>query len=144
MKRRDAIKSILSFVPLGVAFGGLSAMGIRFITPGRKESEQRVFAINLKDLQVNETRRIRDLKGKELLVVRTGEREVKAISTVCTHLGCTVYWQKKQNRFYCPCHQGVFDPDGAVVSGPAPKALDSYKIELEGDNVFIYFKHKES
>jgi cytochrome b6-f complex iron-sulfur subunit len=46
---------------------------------------------------------------------------VFAISTVCTHLGCIV--KKEGAGFSCPCHGSKFGLDGAVVKGPAPKAL---------------------
>lgn len=143
MNRRNALKSLLSFVPLGAAFAGFTAMGIRFITPIKREVERRIFTLHLDELPLNATRLFKDLRGKELMLVRTGEREVKAISTVCTHLGCSVYWQKDKKQFYCPCHQGIFDKDGYVLSGPPPKPLNSYKVELEGDNVFLFFKDEE-
>lgn len=143
MNRRNALKSLLSFVPLGAAFAGFTAMGIRFITPIKREVERRIFTLHLDELPLNATRLFKDLRGKELMIVRTGEREVKAISTVCTHLGCSVYWQKDKKQFYCPCHQGIFDKDGYVLSGPPPKPLNSYKVELEGDNVFLFFKDEE-
>ncbi|HZR82506.1 MAG TPA: ubiquinol-cytochrome c reductase iron-sulfur subunit [Candidatus Binatia bacterium] len=46
---------------------------------------------------------------------------VWALSTVCTHLGCIV--KQQGGQFACPCHGSQFKLDGAVVKGPAPKAL---------------------
>ncbi|HYB91204.1 MAG TPA: Rieske 2Fe-2S domain-containing protein [Candidatus Binataceae bacterium] len=43
------------------------------------------------------------------------------ISAICTHLGCTVQW--KGTEFDCPCHGSRFNPDGAVIGGPAPAPL---------------------
>jgi cytochrome b6-f complex iron-sulfur subunit len=143
MDRRNALKNMFAFIPLGAAFAGITAMGVRFITPIKRELQRRIFTVHLEELPINATRKYKDLMGKDLLIVRTGEREVKALSTVCTHLGCTVYWQKDKKEFYCPCHQGRFDKDGNVLAGPPPRPLDSYKVELEGENVFIYFKDKE-
>jgi len=143
MKRRELIKSLFTFIPLGAAFTGITAMGIRFITPSKNESQRRIFTVNLDELTVGSTRKFTDLRGKELMIVRTGEREVKAISSVCTHLGCSVYWQKDKEQFYCPCHLGYFDKDGNVISGPPPRPLDTYQVELEGRNVFIYFNEME-
>ena len=45
--------------------------------------------------------------------------------------------------FFCPCHDGVFDKDGKVVSGPPPRDLDVYDVALEGDNIYVYFAEKE-
>jgi len=143
MDRRDALKSLFAFIPLGAAFAGITAMGVGFISPNKREVERRIFTIHLDELEINATRRFKDLRGRDLMIVRTGENEVKALSTVCTHLGCTVSWQDDKQQFYCPCHQGIFDKDGKVLSGPPPRPLDNYKVELDGKNVFIYFKDTE-
>jgi len=143
MDRRNAVKNLITFVPLGTAFAGLTAMGFRFITPIKRDVMRRIFAANLKELPVNSTRKYKDLQGKDLVIVRTGEREVKAMSTVCTHLGCTVYWESDREEFYCPCHQGRFDKDGNVLAGPPPAPLETYKVDLQDDNVFIHFKDQE-
>ena len=45
-----------------------------------------------------------------------------AFSAVCTHLGCTVKYEPEQNRIYCECHGGTYDPyTGAAVAGPPPE-----------------------
>ncbi len=141
MKRRDHLKSLFAFIPLGLGFAGMTIMGFQFITPSKRKSKLRkIFAVNLIDLPTNSSKKFKDLRGKDLLIIRTGEREVKALSTVCTHLGCKVFWQQDKNRFFCPCHDGVFDPDGKVTSGPPPRDLETYQVELDGDNVYIFTK----
>jgi len=54
-----------------------------------------------------------------------------ALSRTCTHLGCTVPWVEKENKFICPCHSSEFDIRGEVISPPAPRALDIYPIVIE-------------
>jgi len=56
-----------------------------------------------------------------------------ALSRKCTHLGCTVPWEAKENKFACPCHASAFDITGNVISPPAPRALDIYPISIEND-----------
>lgn len=140
MDRRKVLKSVAVFVPISAAFAGLAAMGVRFITPIKREIDRKIFTVGLEELPLNATKRFKDLRGRDLMLVRTGEREVKAISTVCTHLGCTVFWQKDRQEFFCPCHNGRFDKNGIVLEGPPPAPLDLYRVEIEGDNVFVYFK----
>ena len=70
-------------------------------------------------------------------VVTQNGRDYLALSNICTHLGCRVRWISDQNVFFCPCHNGVFDEVGAVVSGPPPKPLDQYELKIEGDQLFI-------
>lgn len=60
-----------------------------------------------------------------------------ALSRVCTHLGCTVPWVAEERRFVCPCHASAFDIRGDVVSAPAPRALDTYELHIDGDDVTV-------
>lgn len=64
-------------------------------------------------------------------------RDFVALSNICTHLGCRVRWVSDQGKFFCPCHNAVFDKDGAVVSGPPPRPLDHYQVKVENDQLFI-------
>jgi menaquinol-cytochrome c reductase iron-sulfur subunit len=51
----------------------------------------------------------------------------------CTHLRCPFYWNDKERKFICPCHNGVFDIDGKVISGPPPRPLDRWEsVVIEG------------
>ena len=60
-----------------------------------------------------------------------------ALSRTCTHLGCTVPWVAGEGKFVCPCHASAFDIRGEVVSPPAPRALDTYVVRIEGDVVKV-------
>jgi len=60
-------------------------------------------------------------------------------SATCSHLGCTVNWDKDSGddgQFVCPCHGGKFGIDGAVVSGPPPSGLTRIEAHLKGGDVF--------
>ena len=60
-----------------------------------------------------------------------------ALSGVCTHSGCTVN-PPKDGRFVCPCHNSCFDAaTGAVVQGPATKALARFGITRSGDQLHL-------
>ena len=70
--------------------------------------------------------------------VLTGDGQTyAAMSNVCTHLGCRVRWIPEQEKFFCPCHNGVFDKDGSVVSGPPPRPLDQFETKVESGVLFI-------
>lgn len=56
--------------------------------------------------------------------------EVVAISEKCTHLGCRVPFCDSSGQFECPCHGTVFNRAGDHQSGPAPRGLDQYKVEV--------------
>jgi cytochrome b6-f complex iron-sulfur subunit len=60
-----------------------------------------------------------------------------AVSSKCTHLGCTVPWLDKEKKFACPCHGSVFDIRGKVISPPAPRPLDIYHLFIENNIVKV-------
>jgi cytochrome b6-f complex iron-sulfur subunit len=67
------------------------------------------------------------------IVVRTAEGEVRAFSAVCTHLDCTVQFKSDTAQLWCACHNGTYDLGGSVVSGPPPRALERYVVNLRGE-----------
>lgn len=60
---------------------------------------------------------------------------LRALSAVCSHLGCTV--GTKQAGFHCPCHGSVFDEEGVNTSGPAPSPLAWHPLSLRGGSVIV-------
>lgn len=68
-------------------------------------------------------------------VVKEAGGGVTVFSPVCTHLGCQVFWDGGTKHFVCPCHTSVFAQDGAVVSGPAPRPLDTLPSKVSKDGV---------
>jgi menaquinol-cytochrome c reductase iron-sulfur subunit len=64
-------------------------------------------------------------------------RDFTAMSNICTHLGCRVRWVADQKQFFCPCHNGVFDKDGNVISGPPPRPLNRYQVKVENSQISI-------
>lgn len=69
-------------------------------------------------------------------LVRDGDR-VRALSAVCTHLGCRVAWHDAERHFKCPCHGGRFTGAGQVAGGPPPRPLDELPMRLEGGRVMV-------
>ena len=60
-----------------------------------------------------------------------------AMSNICTHLGCRLRWIPEQGKFFCPCHNGIFNKDGSIVSGPQPRPMDRFQTKIDNDTIFI-------
>lgn len=82
--------------------------------------------------------------GSMVVIARNGRwgevSDFIALSSVCPHLGCQVHWESHNNRFFCPCHNGVFDPQGIAVEGPPAKegqTLPRFSLKVEKGLLYI-------
>ena len=75
-------------------------------------------------------------------LMRTAEG-MYALSTICTHLGCTPNWLAGENKFKCPCHGSGFYKTGINFEGPAPRPLERYRISLAEDGQILIDKSKK-
>ena len=76
------------------------------------------------------------------LLIRLPDGELRAFSQKCTHLGCVVYYQPENERIFCPCHHGVFEPStGDATAGPPERPLQ--KIDIEVRNGVVWAKGME-
>jgi len=75
--------------------------------------------------------------ARRVVYVRRGGDGILALSARCSHLGCLVQWNGSDRRFHCPCHGGVYDEQGRVVSGPPPRPLTRLEAKLESGDLWI-------
>lgn len=77
--------------------------------------------------------------GKPVYIIQPYADDFRALSAVCTHLGCIVQWgaEGHQGHFYCVCHDGIFDAFGNVIGGPPPKPLPSYEVKIADDKILV-------
>lgn len=75
-------------------------------------------------------------------IVRNDEG-IYALSTTCTHLGCTPNWLQAEGKFKCPCHGSGFYKTGINFEGPAPRPLERYAISLAEDGQILVDKGKK-
>ena len=80
---------------------------------------------------------VRPFPAGRFYLVRLADGGFLALSSRCTHLGCTVPWDGAQGRFACPCHASAFDITGQVLSPPAPRPLDYYVVRVENGVVKV-------
>jgi len=122
------------------AAAGMTAMG-RFMFPNvltEPPSTFKVgfpadFAIGVVDTRFKERYRV--------WIVRN-EESIYALSTICTHLGCTPNWLEGENKFKCPCHGSGFYMTGINFEGPAPRPLERHRIVLADDGQVLIDKSR--
>ncbi len=79
--------------------------------------------------------------GRPVIIIRTGENDFVALSSVCPHLQCEVNLPTEDNEsLYCPCHGSEFNTEnGAAEKGPANSPLQSFSTVFEDDVLKILF-----
>ncbi len=138
-----AVASFLIGVILGIPFIG-ALVGSRFGTQKQKwvkVADMQSFPEG-EPVRINFTQREQDayLEQTEVhsvWVVKRSASEVTAYSPICPHAGCYYNWNTQLRRFECPCHASVFMIDGPVVSGPAPRPLDTLPVKVENGALFV-------
>jgi cytochrome b6-f complex iron-sulfur subunit len=76
------------------------------------------------------------------IVYLSDESKLIALSTVCTHLGCTPSWLEADQKFKCPCHGSGFYKNGINFEGPAPRPLERFAISVV-DGIVVVDKSKK-
>ncbi len=135
--RRDFLRYLLGAGLLGF-IGSIFYPLIEYLKPP-KQAEVVVSSVSagkLADFPKDSGKIIR-FGNKPVIVIRTANGEVRALSAVCTHLECTVQYRKDMGVIWCACHNGKYDLNGKNISGPPPRPLDPYKIAIKGDEILI-------
>ena len=141
--RRDAINYLLGAGL--VARGGATLYPvIRYMIPPKASGSgtASVSAAKVGDLKPNEGLIFKFGDAPAILVLRPGgdpytASDYVAMTAVCTHLNCTVQYRTDLKEIWCACHNGHFDLQGRVMSGPPPAPLDMYRVAIKGNEIFV-------
>jgi cytochrome b6-f complex iron-sulfur subunit len=143
ISRRGAINYILG--------SGIAALGaatiypiIRYIIPPSKAGEEAtsVSAGKVGELKPNAGKIFKFGNKPAILILKAGGDPSSALSyiaftAVCTHLGCTVEYRPDLKEIWCPCHNGIYNLGGQVVSGPPPAPLAEYTVAIKGQEILV-------
>ncbi len=67
--------------------------------------------------------------------------QLRVLSPICPHLGCSVLWLGDQGKFICPCHAGSFTANGDRIAGPPPRSMDSLESKVEGGILKVRYQY---
>jgi menaquinol-cytochrome c reductase iron-sulfur subunit len=143
-----AIVGVVVFITgaLAVPFGGFSILpSLKKREPGWSD------AGTATDLVINEPQERRftqivksgwqeEKQERSIWIVKGPDNSVTAFSPNCTHLGCGYRWFTAEQRFKCPCHGSIFDINGNVLGGPAPRSLDRLETKIDGNRVLVKYE----
>jgi nitrite reductase/ring-hydroxylating ferredoxin subunit len=138
--RDDAVtrRALLRFAvwTSGALFASTTALALasRALRPAQPP---RVAIARVDELRDGEARYFTYPPGEQAVLVRTRDGELVAFSQRCTHLSCAVVYQPDAARFYCPCHDGVFEVrTGVPTAGPPRRPLARIALRTEDGVVY--------
>jgi cytochrome b6-f complex iron-sulfur subunit len=139
LSRRGLFKyGLLAFSGLATAAGVLTPV-VAYLWPPRQSggaTDARVAVASTADLPPG-SGEVYSVVNKPVLVIHSADDEYIALSATCTHLGCILFWEPERQVIACPCHEAYFNTTGAVISGPPPAPLKPYRVQVEGDQIYV-------
>lgn len=131
----------IAWLALGASTVGFLLGCVRFLFPNVLSEPPSKFKVGEKavfeDGKVNER-----FKDQGAWIVRY-QGAIYALSTTCTHLGCTPNWLEAEQKFKCPCHGSGFKITGVNFEGPAPRPLERWALSVGDDGQLVVDKSKK-
>jgi nitrite reductase/ring-hydroxylating ferredoxin subunit len=124
---------------------GFSASAVAFLYPAVKfmmppavaeSTATEVVAGKVEEFTPNSAR-IFKFGNKPGILLLTAVGDWRAFSAVCPHLNCTVQFEAETHQIWCACHNARFDQNGNVISGPPPRGLDPFSVNIRGGEVVV-------
>jgi cytochrome b6-f complex iron-sulfur subunit len=88
------------------------------------------------EFEVN-TGQILKFGRKPVILIRMETGEFRAFSATCTHLECIVQYRGDLKEIWCACHNGLYDLKGRNVSGPPPRPLEEFAVNVVQDEILV-------
>ncbi len=136
--------SMLMTLGLTAGYGMFALIIGRFLFPSQGRRTAWQFVADLGGFAAGESLTYVSPSGERVVLTRVGDSgsvdDFIALSSICPHLGCQVHWEGQNQRFFCPCHNGAFDPEGNAIAGPPKDAgqhLPRYPLRIERGLLFI-------
>jgi cytochrome b6-f complex iron-sulfur subunit len=114
---------------------------IRFLFPNVLSEPPSKFKVG-DPQQYEDGKVVERFKDQGTWIVKNGGI-IYALSTTCTHLGCTPNWLEREGKFKCPCHGSGFKITGVNFEGPAPRPLERWAIGIAEDGQLVVDKSKK-
>ena len=84
---------------------------------------------------------LKAISEKAVYITKDSQGQLRVLTSVCPHLGCTVPWNKERDQFICPCHGATFAADGTRVSGPSLRGMDTLETSVQDGQLQVRFQY---
>ncbi len=140
---REAVSRRLVNLLLGLGFvgtlSGFSGMALAYLLPARGAATASGFIVGREgvlhpDAIAEDQGVVGRSRAGKILVIRKDDRLV-GLQATCTHLGCTVAWNRASQQVECPCHGACFNIRGEVLRGPARDSLEQVELAASDQGI---------
>jgi Rieske Fe-S protein len=136
--RRSFLDALLALGLVGFLASLLYPV-LRYLRPIERSGPGGPLRLSAEDVTTLSRERFVILRAgaRRVLVLEGADDRLRALDAKCTHEGCTVRFVPAEGVIWCACHNGRFDLDGRVISGPPPRPLPRYTATRAGDGVVV-------
>jgi cytochrome b6-f complex iron-sulfur subunit len=137
IERRNILNYLLGATGLAT-LGAILYPIVKFMIPPRivESSASSVAAAKVSEMKPNSGIIFKFGSKPGILIATTGG-EYRAFTAVCTHLDCTVQYSREEKLIWCACHNGRYDLTGKNISGPPPRPLEEFTVNVRGDEIVV-------
>jgi cytochrome b6-f complex iron-sulfur subunit len=133
----------IAWTSLTVSLLGMLLGTVRFLFPNVLSEPPSKFKVgDPKTFELGKV--VERFKDQGAWIVRNMDEKygdiIYALSTTCTHLGCTPNWLEREGKFKCPCHGSGFKITGVNFEGPAPRPLERWHVEIDDQGQLVVDK----
>ncbi len=138
--RRDFLNLLLGGGTLAT-LGAILYPAFKYITPpasGEANVTQVKLPFKRSDIEADPKKAKTFKFGRDLgIILITDTGDLRALSARCTHLDCTVQNRPDLGILWCACHNGRYDYAGRNISGPPPRPLEQFAVNVVGEDIFV-------
>jgi cytochrome b6-f complex iron-sulfur subunit len=131
----------IAWTTLTTSLAAMTLYTLRFLFPNALEEPPSKVKVGF-PYQYEDGKVVERFKDQNIWIVRD-KGIIYALSTTCTHLGCTPNWLEREEKFKCPCHGSGFRITGINFEGPAPRPLERWAIGLADDGQIVVDKSRK-
>jgi Rieske Fe-S protein len=137
LNRRQFVNVLLGGGILG-ALGSLLYPVFSYLRPPKgSDANVQSVKVGLASEFPNNSSQIVKFGRKPVILIRSETGEFHALSATCTHLDCIVQYRPDLEQIWCACHNGLYDIKGRNISGPPPRPLTEYRVDIVSDEIHI-------
>jgi len=140
LNRRKFINTVFKVGLLGAIAAIFYPVTSFLMPPEKREAKVNSLKIGKVDEFEPNSSKIVKFGRQPVIVINDKNNNLKALAATCTHLDCIVQYSKDQGQITCACHNGVYDLKGRNISGPPPKPLEEFDVNVIDEEIIVTTK----